>query len=133
MIYNTGTHKKIIEFLKSNRDKSFSAEDIFLSLSESGVRKSTVFRQLSKLSQAAEIKRIASANNRSVRYQYIDSKHCGAHLHLKCSSCGKLLHLNNEVTDFFEKSIKSAKHFSIDTSAFIPGICDKCAEKEGAV
>ncbi len=133
MTYNTEAHKKILEFLKKNREKSFSAEEIFSNLSEGGVRKSTVFRQLAKLSESSEIKRITSASNRSVRYQFMDREHCGAHLHLKCSSCGKLLHLNNEITEFFEKSIKSAKSFSIDTGAFIPGICDKCTLKEDAI
>ncbi len=133
MTYNTETREKVIEFLKANKDKSFSAEEIFSSLSADGVSKSTVFRQLSKLTQNSEIKRIASENNRSVRYQLVDREHCGAHLHLKCSSCGKLLHLDNDVTEFFEKSIKSAKRFSIDTGAFISGICENCTLKEGSV
>ena len=133
MTYNTETRERRIEFLKNNKEKSFSAEEIFSNLSENGASKSTVFRQLSKLTQDFEIKRIASESSRSVRYQFLDREHCGAHLHLKCSSCGKLLHLDNDVTEFFEKSIKSAKKFSIDTGAFIPGICDKCNAKEGAL
>ena len=133
MTYNTETRERLIEFLRENKEKSFSAEEIFSSLAESGASKSTVFRQLAKLSQDAEIKRITSENSRSVRYQFVDREHCGAHLHLKCSSCGKLLHLDNDVTEFFEKSIKSAKKFSIDTGAFISGVCEKCALKEGSV
>lgn len=133
MTYNTETREKIISLLKNNKEKSFSAEEIFSSLSESGVSKSTVFRQLSRLTQDFEIKRIASENNRSVRYQFLDRAHCRAHLHLKCSSCGKLLHLDCGVTEFLEKSIKSAKKFSIDTGAFIPGICDKCIAKGGTL
>lgn len=133
MTYNTETHKKILEFLKENREKSYSAEKIFSVLEGSGAKKSTVFRQLARLSQDAEIKRIASASSRSVRYQYVDRKHCGGHLHLKCTSCGKLLHLGNEVTEFIEKNIKNVKKFSIDTSAFIPGICDNCKDKEDLI
>ena len=133
MTYNTETHRKILELLKENSDKSFSAEEIFLRLCESGASKSTVFRQLSKLSQDMQVKRITSAADRSVRYQFVDREHCGAHLHLKCASCGALLHLNNDITEFFEKSIKSEKSFSIDTGAFIPGICAKCTAKEGSV
>ena len=108
MVYNTESHKKILEFLKENKEKSFSAEEIFNYLSESGARKSTVFRQLAKLSQSFEIKRITSQSSRSVRYQYLDRRSCAAHLHLKCSSCGKLIHLDKDFTNFFEKSIKSA-------------------------
>ena len=130
MTYNTETREMLIAFLRENKEKSFSAEEIYSSLAEGGASKSTVFRQLAKLSQDAEIKRITSENNRSVRYQFVDREHCGAHLHLKCSSCGKLLHLDNDVTEFFEKSIKSAKKFSIDTGAFISGVCEKCSLKE---
>ena len=133
MTYNTETRKKIIEFLKSNKEKSFSAEEIFSNLSKDGSGKSTVFRQLAKLSHEAEIKRLASENDRSVRYQFVDREHCAAHLHLKCASCGKLLHLDNDITEFFEKSIKSSKKFYIDTGAFISGTCEECALKEDSV
>ena len=133
MIYKTETHKNILEFLRANKEKSFSAEEIFSNISKDGKGKSTVFRQLAKLSETSEIKRLVSSHNRSVRYQYVDKKHCGTHLHLKCSSCGKLIHLDNDFTVFFEKSIKSAKSFSIDVNTLIPGICEKCVAKEGAV
>ncbi len=133
MIYNTESHKKILEFLMENRERSFSAEEIFSHLSKTGARKSTVFRQLAKLSENSEIKRLTSTSNRSVRYQYVDRERCGAHLHLKCTSCGKLIHLDKETTLFFEKSIKSSKSFSIDVGAFIPGICGKCEVKEGVI
>lgn len=132
MTYNTETRVKIIELLRTNKE-SFSAEEIFSALSGGGASKSTVFRQLAKLTQDFEIKRITSENSRSVRYQYVDRENCGAHLHLKCSSCGKLLHLDNDVTEFFEKCIKSTKKFSIDTGAFIPGVCEACVLKEGLI
>ena len=105
MTYNTESHKKILDFLKQNKEKSFSAEEILAHVSQNGAAKSTVFRQLAKLSQNSEIKRIASASNRSVRYQFIDREHCSEHLHLKCSSCGRLIHLDDELTHFFEEKI----------------------------
>ena len=133
MTYNTESHKKILDFLKQNKEKSFSAEEILAHVSQNGAAKSTVFRQLAKLSQNSEIKRIASASNRSVRYQFIDREHCSEHLHLKCSSCGRLIHLDDELTHFFEEKIKNSKSFSIDMSAFIPGICDGCIAKGGTI
>jgi len=133
MTYNTESHKQILEFLKQNKEKSFSAEEIFKALVSGGASKSTVFRQLSSLSQSAKIKRITNSRDRSVRYQYVDAEHCSFHLHLKCSSCGKLIHLDDEFTHLFEEKIKSAKSFSIDMSALIPGICSSCGMKGGSI
>ena len=133
MIYNTESRKKILEFLRDNKDKSFSAEEIFSAVFKSGAGKSTVFRQLAKLTEELEIKRLADSRDRSVRYQYLDRESCRAHLHLKCYRCGKLIHLDDELTSLFEKNVKSSKRFSIDMSAFIPGVCDNCVVKEEAI
>ena len=133
MIYNTESRKKILDFLRENKERSFSAEEIFSKLSRSGAGKSTVFRQLAKLLEGSEIKRITSTNSRAVRYQYLDREHCGGHLHLKCSSCGMLIHLDDGLSNLFDERIKNAKSFSIDMTALIPGICASCMLKEGAV
>ena len=129
MIYNTESNKKILEFLKKNKDKSFSAEEIFSALSADGVCKSTVFRRLARLSESSEIKRLTNSADRSVRYQFMDREHCSAHLHLKCSACGRLIHLDNDFTHLIEERIRTLKSFSIDMSALIPGLCSGCETK----
>lgn len=126
MIYNTEARSNILEFLRTNRDKSFSAEEIFSEIAHTGVGKSTVFRQLSKLSASSEIKRITSEGSRFVSYQYVDRRHCASHLHLKCTGCGRLFHLDDAVSMLLVEKIKNANSFSVDTGAFIPGECESC-------
>lgn len=134
MVYRTEGRERILGLLKENPEKSFSAEEIFLKISHTGIGKSTVFRQLSKLCEAGEVRRLASDDNRAVRYQLLESEHCKSHLHLKCTSCGKLMHVDESLTRFFEEEIKKSKSFSIDPGSFIPGVCESCGfceKKEG--
>ena len=130
MVYNTESHAKIIDFLKRNKEKAFSAEEIYLALKDKGVAKSTVFRQLSGFVSSSLVRRISDGKNRSVTYQYLGEGGCSEHLHLKCKNCGKLIHLDKELSHSLEESIKKASNFSIDSALFIAGICDDCEYRE---
>ena len=57
MTYNTETRVKIIELLRTNKE-SFSAEEIFSALSGGGASKSTVFRQLAKLTKTLKLREL---------------------------------------------------------------------------
>ncbi len=130
MVYKTEARNRIIDFLKSDSSAAFTAEEIFFAVSEYGIGRSTVFRQLSKLSSSGEIKRMSDELCRSVKYQYLDTHACHEHLHLKCKSCGKLIHLDGELSRLFEEKILSTEHFSVDTGTFLPGICEGCKYME---
>ena len=131
MIYNTESRQKILEFLKDNKENSFSAENIFLALRVFGIGKSTVFRQLRRLTEENSVRRISDGVGRRVEYQYLDSDVCREHLHLKCKRCGKLIHLDGEISHLFEEKILKSEHFAIDESALLSGTCELCLVGEG--
>ncbi len=126
MAYKTEAREKILSFLSNNRDKSFTAKELLLKLENEGGKKSTIFRQLSSLSENGEIKRMTSDIGREVRYQYLGTKLCAEHLHLKCKGCGVLLHLDNELSRLFGDKLMENKGFSLDSKSLIMGICGKC-------
>lgn len=132
MIYNTDSRARILEYLKSHRESAFSAEEIFEALASCGVAKSTVFRQLAKLSAEGSVKRLADSKRRGVKYQYLDAERCSAHLHLVCRSCGRLIHLNGDVSRFFEETIRASRHFELDPDALLSGRCASCVGAEAA-
>ena len=133
MIYNTEKREEIINFLKENCGKAYSAEQICSAILKDGRGKSTVFRIISKLLDEGIIQRISDAKTRRVTYQYIHTGHCREHLHLKCKECGRLIHLSEEVSHVFGQKILSAEGFEIDVGALLYGKCDTCVHKEGAV
>lgn len=130
VVYNTDSRVKIIAFLKKNRESAFSAEDIFAALEADGLAKSTVFRQLAHLSAEGYVKRMADSARRGVKYQYLDAARCSEHLHLVCRSCGKLIHLNCDVSRFFEETVRAARHFELDPDATLSGRCEACINAE---
>lgn len=131
MQYNTESRIRILSFLSKNSERNFTAEEIASAHELESVGKSTVFRRLAQLSSYGEIRRISDSRSRKVTYQYIDKEHCSEHLHLKCSSCGRLFHLDGETSRSFREIILSSKQFRVDPSTLLPGVCESCAPRGG--
>ena len=94
-------------------------------------------RQLTKdhslvqsLVDEGKVRRFVCGNNRRFFYQALKDEKCGHHIHLKCLSCGKMVHLSGFVSDFIEKNILAANRFTIDGQmTLLYGKCENCQEK----
>lgn len=128
MIYKTGKRTRIIEFLSDNSDKSYTLEEICDVMTDGGHGKSTVYRLVSELVGEGIITRISDGRTRHCTYQYVSGELCHTHLHLKCKGCGRLMHLDEEVSASFEKAVELIGGFRIDDGAFLFGTCRDCAE-----
>lgn len=131
MIYNTEKRKKIFELLSKNPDKSYTAEQILSEVTEDGAGKSTVYRLISRMVDEGAIRRVSDRKTRRVTYQHI-AKACSEHLHLKCKSCGKLIHLDEETSHILERRIMNSVHFEVEDGAVLFGRCELCSA-EGAI
>ena len=128
MGYTMGKRERIIGFLSNNHDRSFTLEEICSELTEDGKGKSTVYRLVSELVGEGRITRISDGRTRHCTYQYVGGEHCHTHLHLKCKGCGRLMHLDEEVSASFEKTVELLGGFHIDDGAFLFGTCRDCTE-----
>ena len=85
--YATNSRRKILDFLKSNSDRTVTAADIDQYLKRNGdaVNITTIYRYLDKLATDGTVmKYVAEAGGKAV-YQYVElGQHCEEHLHLKC-------------------------------------------------
>ena len=126
MTYNTEKRNELLVYLKSNSDRSFSLEEICASLTVDGRGKSTLYRQTAKLVEEGFVSRIPVGSRKFV-YQYMDRKHCTEHLHLKCKDCGKLIHLDEEISQSLGIKILKSEGFRIDDGALLYGRCNGCA------
>jgi len=131
MIYNTEKRTELLEFLKLGGGRAFSIEEICRAILKDGHGKSTVYRLISKLVDEGAVRRIADGKNRHVTYQYIHSGHCAEHLHLKCKECGKLIHLDGDVSTTLEMSIRKTEGFVLDCGALLYGRCENCIFAKG--
>lgn len=130
--YNTKQRNLILSFLKSNKDKQLTCDEItsLINFSGSTVGKTTVYRYLIKLSESGEVRRIIDTEDKTARFQYIDKElHCHSHMHLKCISCGEFVHLSCDFMNGVNEHISKHHNFTVDNSkTVIYGICRNCSE-----
>lgn len=127
-VYHTQQRKTLIDFLQKNREKSFTIEEIISSIGESGISQSTAYRLITKLTEDGIVKRSVRSNSRSFVYQYINTEKCEGHLHMKCTGCGKVYHLDSGITSIIQNDIKSSTNFEIDNHTVLLGKCNTCKE-----
>lgn len=126
--YKTEQKKLLLEFLESNRDRSFTVEEIERGIIGLGVLppgKSTIYRLLSKLSEAGAVNKFAS--ERGALYQLKGGQECERHLHMKCTECGKILHMSDNMSRELLEEIFDSSSFSVDREkTVLLGKCEKC-------
>ncbi len=125
MKYNTKRREEILSFLRENKDRAYSAEEIMEAVLTDGSGESTAYRMLKQLVEEGCVRKISDTATRRRAYQYIgESCHC--HLHLKCKGCGRLVHLDEEISEKLCSIIRSAGGFDVDAGEMLFGRCDAC-------
>lgn len=127
-IYHTQQRKILIDFLQKNCDKSFTIEEILNSIGESGVSQSTAYRLIIKLTEDGIVRRSVRNTGRSFVYQYVNKETCEGHLHMKCTGCGKVYHLDSGITSSIQNGIRNSTNFEIDSHTVLLGKCNTCKE-----
>lgn len=128
MTYNTTARAKLVAFLKENAERAFTLEEICDAILEDGHGRSTVYRLVSKLVESGCVRRISDGKTRKATYQFIGGDKCAEHLHLKCNGCGKLIHLDSEISHALGDAIKKSRGFTLDEGTLIFGRCRDCEE-----
>ena len=123
--YDTKAKSALSEYLRTNADRQFTAEELADIMSKSA-GKSTVYRLLAKLCEDGEIRRLPREGERGSYYQAIPDETCLGHLHLKCSKCGKLINLE-EAESRRISAIALENGYVIDTKlTMLYGVCEAC-------
>lgn len=124
--YNTRQRKTLIDFLAMNSERAFTIEEIAEKIGDEGLSRSTAYRLMTKLVADGLVHRSVKGNSRSFVYQYISNEKCEGHLHMKCTDCGKVYHLDTGTTSIIQNDIKSTTSFEIDSHTVLLGKCAKC-------
>lgn len=127
------TEQKTIlkKLLVDNCDRAYTVEELVNKLenqnSATSLGKSTVYRLITKMVEEGTVKRFVRGNSRKFAYQIVIGEHCDCHLHLKCTDCGKLIHLDDGVSDELLDKVRSASGFSVnEETTVLFGRCGEC-------
>ncbi len=129
--YTTASRKKILEYLKENHNRTLTAAEIDSYLKESGneVNITTIYRYLDKLEKEDTVMKYVAEKGSQAVYQYIEQGHqCENHLHLKCTKCGTILHLECDFMHEIAEHIQKEHGFVLQCkNSIVYGICRECS------
>ena len=111
--YNTKQKEKLLDYLIKNKEKHTNVQEISAFLNAEGTP-------------------VGVDGKTCACYQYIDSERgCHNHFHLKCLSCGRLIHLDCDHLAEISDHIAKEHGFQIDSSQTVfYGICSNCSKKK---
>ena len=129
--YNTEQKKILISFFQKNNQKAYTIEEIAnelqLTYQKDAPGKSTVYRLIPHLVEEGLITRLPKAQGRGFIYQSLESEKCHGHLHMKCKRCGKLFHLDDELSEELLHKVRDLCGFSInERDSVLLGNCLGC-------
>lgn len=131
--YNTKARQVILQYLESRRESTVSAADIIEYLTCQGINVShtTVYRFLNKLSAERKVLKFVEDETQVSVYQFIGAaKSCDEHIHIKCTVCGRLIHLDCGFMRDIKEHLYSQHGFELQCDgSILYGICRECSEK----
>ena len=130
--YDTQQRHALLEFLKMHPERAFSIEELYseLACSCSGGKvpgKSTLYRLIPLLVSEGLVKRFSGERGRQFQYQIVSCGECQAHLHLKCTSCGCLYHMDHAASEQIIGKVLEQSAFALDQKETVLfGVCQDC-------
>ena len=134
--YATEQKKMLSDFLAKHAQCAFSVDELVAQMRiEYGSDvpgTSTVYRLINRLVEEGRVKRFVKGHSRRFSYQIVDGEHCRSHLHLKCIGCGRLVHLDERISDELLDKIRDNSNFSVsEAETVLFGECASCTSHKG--
>jgi len=132
--YHTKTTDLISQFIHSKMDCGFTAGELATFLKDNGVNvnKTTVYRNLDKMTENGKLIKHKSMISEGFVYQNAEEEnHCAEHIHFQCCKCGSVIHLSDEKTTEYLKTISEELGLQINLNlSTLNGICPKCRNQK---
>ncbi len=130
MEYKTKYRDWMQQFFAEHADEKVRARDIYEKMTADGlaVNLTTVYRNLDRLEKENILQGHKSCGDDEKFYQYLQPKlDCGSHLHLLCSRCGRIIHLNCRFMDEISDHLMRDHGFQLDCrQSMLVGLCAEC-------
>ena len=129
--YNTRTRQLILDYLRANPSRAVSAADIVAYLEAAGApaNPTTVYRYLDKLAADQQVMKYVADKGERALYQYTDQqRHCREHIHLKCTRCGEIFHMDCGFMAEVRRHLLEEHGFTLQCEgSVLYGLCRRCA------
>jgi Fur family ferric uptake transcriptional regulator len=134
-VYQTKKRNAILKYIENNKDRHINVDNInnfLLSIGES-VNKTTIYRYLKILVDEGKIRKYVIDEKEGACYQCGHrGDGCKYILHLKCTICNKLIHIEVDEYEKLGLEIENSIGFKIDNNkTVLYGICESCQLMEG--
>ncbi|MBO6047407.1 MAG: transcriptional repressor [Erysipelotrichaceae bacterium] len=134
--YRTKNKDFIMNYLESHSDSRVSAQDLYDAMTAQNfkVNLATVYRQLERLSDDGTVLKIKSSADDRHYYQFTgEHDDCSHHLHMQCSCCGKIIHLECHFMDSISDHLLTHHGFKLNCAdSLLMGLCAHCQEQVNA-
>ncbi|MBR2353016.1 MAG: transcriptional repressor [Clostridia bacterium] len=135
--YRTEQKKMLLAYLQANGKDAHGIEELSEGMramyGELSPGVSTVYRLMDRLVKEGTVKRFPNEQGRGFVYQIVAGRTCRSHLHLKCLSCGRLLHMDETLSEELVDRLLSVCGFSLcEEETVLFGACEAC-RREGTV
>lgn len=128
--YKTKCKETIMEILNENKDITLSVDDIFSIFSNRCIKVNitTIYRNLDRLEKDGIVNKFPASDSHKALYQIIrHDLNNEEHLHMQCSSCGKVIHLDCDYMTDFIQHLKDHHQFDVTCDkSILFGLCDDC-------
>lgn len=122
--YQTEQRKILLDYFEKNLDMLFTIEE--LSNEVSGISKSAIYRNVNQLVEDGLLWRFQKDGSRKFQYQYV-SNECENHLHIKCTVCGAVKHLDDDTSNLLQSKLADNDVFDLDIKkTTLLGSCKNC-------
>ena len=133
--YQTQQKSMLLDYLSRHADGALSMEEVADGLrgdlGDKAPGKSTVYRLVNRLVEEGTVRRFSAEGSRSALYQIVDGKNCHHHLHMKCTQCGRLMHMNDEQSERIIEQIFGSSDFAVNQEqTTLYGSCAECSKRK---
>ncbi|MGN0294628.1 MAG: Fur family transcriptional regulator [Lachnospiraceae bacterium] len=131
--YRTKNRDMMLSYMKANRDRTVYVNDIHQYMKSQGanVNITTIYRFLDKLQEEHQILKYTAEKGECAGFQYVgEGNCCEEHLHVKCTGCGKVIHLDCQFMDEIRHHLQEHHRFFLQCSgSSLFGLCEECQKK----
>ena len=127
--YRTKQKDALLAYLRT-ADTPLSTEQIVSALRAGGEQtaQSTVYRLIRQMCEEGSVKCIPQ--DKKFLYQLVPDNSCHHHLHLKCTQCGRLLHMDHKQSERLIEDIYGENAFAVsEEQTTLYGTCSRCANR----
>lgn len=132
--YQTKGKQHILTFLEEKKDIGVSVLDIadYLEKLNESTNITTIYRQLDKLVAEKKVIKHTADDGKKSLFQYVaDDTECFHHLHIQCTNCSKIIHLDCEDSKEFTDHLCKEHGIKLDYSkTVLYGLCSDCQKNQ---